>query len=385
MLSRRSLLVTGGAAAVVAGIGVTGYVHGPGTAPAREPWNQAGESFGDPRLDALAYAILAPNPHNRQPWWFELVDEDRIDVYFDQNRRLPETDPYDRQLTIGFGCMLELLRQAGAEKGYQVTVDPFPDGQPQPVLNGNRMAQVTFRRDGSVVPDPLFQSVLARRSTKEPFDTSRAVSSQTLNSVLNAAQSNLKVDGTVSADEINAITELAWQGWLIEYDTDRTRRESIDLMRFGNRAIAKNPDGIDMGGLSMGLMNVAGIVTPESLDKKGSQAYQTGIDMYEKIIKTAMGHVWIASDENSRASQLEAGGAWVRLNLAAQREGLCIHPLSQILQEFPEMAEPYGAIREKLGAPSGGAVQMLGRIGYTNFPAASPRWPLESRLMNGTA
>jgi heterotetrameric sarcosine oxidase gamma subunit len=40
----------------------------PSTASATEPWRRAGQSLGDPRLDALAYAILAPNPHNRQPW-----------------------------------------------------------------------------------------------------------------------------------------------------------------------------------------------------------------------------------------------------------------------------------------------------------------------------
>lgn len=382
MLTRRMLLATGGATAVVAGLGVAGYVNGPGLAKAREPWSQAGESFGDPRLDALAYAILAPNPHNRQPWWFELVGDDRIDVYFDMDRRLPETDPFDRQLTIGFGCMLELLRQAGAEQGYRVEIVPFPDAEPQPLLNGNRMAQVAFVRDSSVETDPLFQSVLERRSTKEPFDAELPVSEATLESVLASTHSDLGVGGTVAAANMAEITEFAWSGWLIEYDTDRTRRESIDLMRFGNRAVVQNPDGIDMGGMSMGLMNAAGIVTPKTLNKKESRAYQIGIDMYEQIIKTAMGFVWIVSEDNGRATQLRAGKTWVRLNLAAQREGVCIHPLSQILQEFPEMAEPYAAIREVLDVPAEGAVQMLGRIGYTSFPASSPRWPLESRLLN---
>ncbi|MEL6725467.1 MAG: twin-arginine translocation pathway signal protein, partial [Pseudomonadota bacterium] len=72
MLTRRNLLISGGAAAVIGGIGVVGAAHGPGLSKARAPWQKAGESFGDPRIDALAYAILAPNPHNRQPWQFDL-------------------------------------------------------------------------------------------------------------------------------------------------------------------------------------------------------------------------------------------------------------------------------------------------------------------------
>ena len=114
MPTRRAILTTGAASVLVAGIGAGGYAWYPGTASARMPWTVAGDSLGDARLDALSYAILAPNPHNRQPWWFELVDDDKVDVYADLDRLLPETDPMSRQITIGFGCMLELLRQAAA-------------------------------------------------------------------------------------------------------------------------------------------------------------------------------------------------------------------------------------------------------------------------------
>ena len=73
------------------------------------------------------------------------------------------------------------------------------------------------------------------------------------------------------------------------------------------------------------------------------------------------------------------------MNLAAQQIGLCVHPLSQILQEFPEMAEPYEAIRAELNVQSNGVLHMLGRVGYTKFPAASPRWPVESKLISSSA
>ena len=49
--------MTGGAAALIGGVATVSAAHGPGLAKARAPWQMAGESFGDPRLDALAYAI----------------------------------------------------------------------------------------------------------------------------------------------------------------------------------------------------------------------------------------------------------------------------------------------------------------------------------------
>ena len=382
MFTRRNILMTGGAAALIGGIGTVSLAHGPGLAKARAPWRAAGESFGDPRLDALAYAILAPNPHNRQPWQFDLVGDDRIDIYVDLERRLPHTDPYDRQITIGFGCMMELLRMAAAENGFELEIAPFPDGEPQPRLNGNRMAQVKFTARADVDKDPLFAEVLQRRSTKEPFDPSQPVGADTLDKVIAGGNGLLEIGGTVEAAQRDRIIDLAWDGWMIEYATDLTRRESIDLMRIGNRAVVDNPDGIDMGGLPMGLMKMTGIITPEGLDTPGSMAFKEGIKMYEPIIRTAQGFVWVKSETDTRVDQLRAGEAWVRMNLAAQQAGLGVHPLSQILQEFPEMAEPYEAIRQELGVAPGGAVQMLGRVGYTKFPAPSPRWPLESKLIS---
>ena len=380
MLTRRAMLTTGAAGVLVAGLGASTYAYLPGSASAQEPWRKAGQSFGDARLDALAYAILAPNPHNRQPWWFELVGEDRIDVYADTTKLLPETDPFNRQITVGFGCVLELLRMAGAEKGYDVEITPFPDGEPQPNLNGNRMAQVRFVESSSVQADPLFTSVLQRRSLKEPFDPSRPVTAETLETLLASIGGSVPIAGTIEAAERERLIDLAWKGFLIEYETDATRRESIDLMRIGNRAIAASPDGIDLGGLPMGLMKLGGVITPEALDTKGTTAYETGIDMYRDIIHSAKGFVWLKTPGNSRLDQMNAGRTWVRANLAAQSLGLGLHPLSQILQEFPEMREPYTAVHEQLQASDGETVQMLGRIGYAKFPPPSPRWPIEAKL-----
>ena len=66
MVARRTFLMTGAAGIVILGGGAAAYrlLHSDLSA-ARQPWRQAGESFGDPRIDALAYAVLAPSPHNR--------------------------------------------------------------------------------------------------------------------------------------------------------------------------------------------------------------------------------------------------------------------------------------------------------------------------------
>ena len=79
MVSRRALLMTGGAAVLILGAaGSCTYQSAQRLDAVREPWREAEEGFGDVRLNALAYAILAPSPHNRQPWLIELIGEDRL-------------------------------------------------------------------------------------------------------------------------------------------------------------------------------------------------------------------------------------------------------------------------------------------------------------------
>jgi hypothetical protein len=57
-----------------------------------------------------------------------------------------------------------------------------------------------------------------------------------------------------------------------------------------------------------------------------------------------------------------------------------MQPLSQALQEFPEMAELYAQVHDRL-APGGGTVQMWARLGYGPAVPPSPRWPLDAKIV----
>jgi hypothetical protein len=116
------------------------------------------------RLDALSWALLAPNPHNRQPWIADVRTPGEVVIYADPDRMLPHTDPYARQITIGLGCFLELMRMAAAEDGYRVDITPFPEGASPLALDSRPVARAVFTADPEVARDPLFALVPARRS-----------------------------------------------------------------------------------------------------------------------------------------------------------------------------------------------------------------------------
>ena len=81
----------------------------------------------------------------------------------------------------------------------------------------------------------------------------------------------------------------------------------------------------------------------------------------------------------------------MRQQLQATALGLGVHPMSQALQEFPEMAMHYAAAHRALldvTAPRGAddpTLQMMCRIGYPVVPApATPRRPL-AQFVSGAA
>ncbi len=378
-MNRRNFLCIAGGGVVLAAGGAGALIATSNPTQAVAPWERAGSAeYTDPRLRALSHAILAPNPHNRQPWIVELSGENQVTLYFDTEKQLPHTDPFDRQLTIGLGCFLELMTMAAAADGYAVDLELFPEGEDATRLDNRPIAHARFRRaEGD--PDPLWPFVPSRRSNKEPFDVERAVLPDQLHRILGSAKNTNWVGGSVDAEDIVYWRELTSEALRIEIETPRTFKESVDLFRIGKREVNANPDGIDFSGPMFEALHLAGMMTREAALDTSSVAYTSGLDAVLANTESAMGHLWMVTPGNTRLDQIEAGSEWLRLNLACTRERLGFQPLSQAIQEYPEMAALYNETHNRL-APEGGTVQMLARIGYGPDVSVSPRWPLEEKL-----
>jgi hypothetical protein len=198
---------------------------------------------------------------------------------------------------------------------------------------------------------------------------------------LSGAARAVRVEVAVGGERVPALRALCRRGWDLEAHTPRVYRESVDVMRIGRGQIEANPDGIAISGPLVEAMALAGLVTRESLADPGSAAFRTGFDRYLRAVDTAPAFLWCVTAGNSRAEQVAAGRDWLRIALAAAAEGVSIHPLSQVLQEFPEMAVLFDETHETLGVPAPARIQMLARIGYGPHVPPSPRWPARSRLL----
>lgn len=331
------------------------------------PWESAG-SYDDPRLHAMSYALLAPNPHNRQPWLAELVGSDRLKLYRDFERDLPVTDPFGRQLTIGMGCFIELMRMAAAEIGYEVQSILMPDGEDGAIAHCRFIKKATD-------PDPLFKYVMNRRSHKDMF-RDRMVDKIVADQLGEFA--DIYTDGVQST----VLRKAAHGAWLAEASTPDAWQESIDLLRIGKQEINANPDGIDVGGPLLETLALLGIFTREAASDVDNPGSRDAIESTANAILSAPAFTLTSTNGNTRKDQLEAGRQWLRLNLKTTSLGLALRPVSQALQEYSAVRPFYKRIHETF-ANTGSTVQMLGLLGYGDLPARTPRWPIESRVLNG--
>lgn len=271
---------------------------------------------------------------------------------------------------------------AAAEEGMLASITPFPEGAGEDLLDGRPVAHIQFT-EGSANPDPLFAHVLERRSLKEPYDTARVVSAETLSSIRSVTDEAVGSGQVSEQDRIAMLRDLTWRAWEIEIITPHTFQESIDLMRIGKAEINANPDGIDLGGFFLETLALTGQLNRETLADPTSIAFKQGLDMGRAQMESAMGYVWLMTQTNTRLDQLNAGRNWLRMNLKATSLGVGLQPLSQSIQEYPEMDALFAEIHEALGVDleAGARVQMFGRLGYAPLPGRTPRWKIEEKVL----
>ena len=375
MLSRRGFIRIAGGGVILAAGGITLARCDRMPAEAIEGWRQPGHGGNDVRKRILSYAILAPNPHNRQPWLVDLKTPNRIVLYCDRTRLLPHTDPFARQIVIGHGTFLELLDMAAGAEGYRASIAYFPKGAfGARVVDDRPVAEIILTKDPNRQIDPLFKQVLKRHTNRETYDTDRPLTGGQINSLR-----GLKIDPavrlnlTTGAGPLAKLRRLTTDALILEIRTPAKFGESIEVMRIGAEEIAEHRDGLSIHGPMMWWLRQLGMLSRKAMRDPASKSFEVGLDMAREQGGSAMAFAWLTTEDNARETQLKAGRAYLRLHLKTTELGLAQHPMSQLLQEYSEMAELQARFLQVVGAGSGQTVQMLARLGHAAPAGPAPR------------
>lgn len=378
--TRAGAWAAGVAAAAVAAVMVVGGAGAPRAY--HDPWHEDYHGrFADARLQLVALALLAPSGHNMQPWRIRLdpVDPASMELFVDTDRLTPVVDPLARQTLVSQGAFLEYMQVAAQQLGMTAGIDLFPAGPPDEdhlvaSLRGRPVARITVapgaHEGGPVTAE--YEAMFHPDTNRAPFADRpvTAARGEELVAAGTRAGSTAGVAGVQvgirgSAPDLGAITALAQRGTDIESGLAAAGEETAavlrpnerrkDATRFGFSVEGQGTSGVAMY-LTQGLITlVPGLVDGDS------QAERQRAAAREALAHTPAFLV-VRTSGNTRAEQVAAGMAYARVCLRAHAVGLAVQPLSQVLEEYPEMADEYAAAHRLL-APDGGTVQMLLRVG----------------------
>jgi hypothetical protein len=342
----------------------------------------------DLRRWILAHAILAPHSHNLQSWLVDLRTPDEILLRCDPTRLLPETDPFSRQIMMSHGTFLELLDLAARERGQRAEITLFPEGAfGSEKIDGRPVARVRLAPDPMVAKDPLFRQIFQRHTHRNAYDPARPVPEAAWQAMAAAVRPHPLRFGFVGASQPDLLERhrsIAREAWRIEIVTPRTMMESMKLLRVGSREIARHRDGISITDPMLVLLDKFGLFDRTKAPGPDDTATTSQIKDFSRKIASTTGFLWMASEGNDRMTQVQAGRAYARVQLAATAHGVVMQPLQQALQEYPEQAKPYAEIHDLLGAPRPThTVQMWARVGFADPVGPAPRRGLDAHLVHG--
>lgn len=332
-------------------------------------------------------AILAPNSHNTQPWKVKIESETSFLLYGDPDRRLPAIDPIDRQFYHSQGTFLELARLAADSLMFDAKITLFPSGIPtEGQIAAKPVAKFVITPKDKCVHDFLFLSLPKRQMNRSTYSGDFISEEEVLNLKKLTFASFVDLKFILKEENIKNFTETLHQAFVTETNIRAANEVSRVWFRTDTKDIFSKRDGITLegnglSGLKLWLVKKFFIdLSPEGWHSEASK--KAGNDIAKAQIDSAKGLVFFVTEGKDTAVEwVKTGMDFMRFTLAIANENLAFHTMNQALEDYTESKVYHNSLREKLGLSKNSRIQLMGRIGRSDYSFASPRRDMKEILI----
>ncbi len=384
------MLFGGAAALFLGGLAFRAWDRGvwsAGAGVAYAPWSDFESSGVDRGTLPLRAAILAANPHDTQPWLFQVKDNS-ITAFADRTRHLGSFDPFRREMHLGLGAAVENLALAAQALGFSASIMPVegrltlsPDDVPMAV------ARIVLR-PAPAAHGVLFTAIPRRHTNRGPYRPDQPVAAETLHRLAGLVTDEsvrvIFVTDKIARNDLGALIIAATARIVGD---PQMSADSARWFRTGRRDIAAHRDGVtvDTSGASPSMAAMAKMLP--DLDARTADQYWLASTRDTAVPTAAVLGILLVRDRLDMSAAIAAGRTWQRLHLALTEAGLAAQPLNQPVECVDRSAmrgdaDDMAPAINKFTAMPGWEPTFMFRLGVADSAAGpSPRRPLAAVLM----
>ena len=278
-----------------------------------------------------------------------------LELYADRSRQLPALDPDGRSMVLSCGAALEPARLGFTAAGWRTEVDPLPDPDRPDLLA--RIHTV----DRAAVGRPTVERARAaerRHTERRPFLV-EPVADEAIRSMLAAAtDTGLYAYAVLRADEkLDLAVVVSWADG-VEMTDPAYRAELVHWTR-----PIEAPDGVP----ATAVPHVsAGAPRHTDVPMRDFEAGMTGGLRLVELVDERPVYIVLFTTGDDRAARLQAGEAYARISVEAERLGLASSAMTQAV-DLPAVRERFRMLMDWPDHP-----QMVLRVGHPR-PGRLPR------------
>jgi hypothetical protein len=327
----------------------------------------------------LETAVLAPSPHNVQPWRVRIVGDGEAILLIERHRTLPKEDVTGSFIILTMGLFVESLRIVAAHHGARLDAELLDDlaAFRAERLEAVREPLVPFARlllspDPSIVPDVPLALFDARRTSRLPYRREDVDPAATRALAILAEQWGQRYQPIIDAKVIERV--LGWNIDAVFEDLNHPpyRDELAGWIRYRRAASERARDGLDarcmnQAPLEMWLaFHAPWLLQMPVLSARFRSRYRAQIGPVTTL-GLLSGPFWEPRDA------YPAGRMLIRFWLECTRLGYYLHPYGNLVTNR-SIAE---RVRATTGVPD---VWLAFKIGRSDVPPRSHRLPVADIL-----
>lgn len=298
--------------------------------------------------------VMAPSGHNTQPWFFK-IDDNKIEILPDYSRVLPIVDPFNRELFISLGAVLENILTSAPAFGFLANYHIDDTKRKEKII-------INLKQNEKTQKTEKLQAMIDRQTTRNYY-THKQVPADLISYLqLDKSQhtgyffSESKTDFDLFLDYIKSSNNLLYgnkkfldelKKWIRWNDSEA--EETLDGLYI--RALGESPTPSWFGKMMFNLT-----VTPKTMNDKEAE-----------YISTASGLLFLFSEDGTK-NWIETGKKMqdilIRLTAKGMKYAFHNQPNESLPLRIP-FAKDFGN--------KGLAGQIAIRVGWSESMPRSPR------------